>query len=78
MTEVGNCIIRQVTATNVYTFAGNNVKDYADGSQTKAEFYTPRGIMLISSGIFIVVDGPYVRLVAMRKFCKLFYRCHIL
>ena len=71
--ETGNYVVRQITSTNVYTLAGNGVSGNKDGAQTWAQFNSPSGVAIISSGIWIVSDSVYLRLISISKYFVCYY-----
>ena len=65
--DTDNYVIRQVTSTDVYTLAGSSIQGNTDGSQGSSAFARPRGIVLISSGIWVVADNTMIRMISSSK-----------
>ncbi|MCC8424483.1 hypothetical protein [Mucilaginibacter sp. UR6-11] len=54
--DLGNSVIRKITAGVVSTIAGNTIAGFIDGTATKAEFYNPTATAVDAAGNVFVAD----------------------
>ena len=69
VTDRYNRVIRQVTSTNVYTFAGNRSTNSqpVDGNQFDSKFSSPTDIVYITNSTWMVADSNFVRIINASK-----------
>ena len=54
--DYGNNCIREISSTGVVTTLAGSTEDFADGAAATAQFDSPLGVAVDSSGILYVAD----------------------
>ena len=67
MADQTNAVIRQITSTNAYTFAGTGSIGHVDGSARTATFGFPSGIVYVGSNTWFITDNNYIRCIGTCK-----------